>query len=115
MVDDFNDIRKVLIKSSNRYCIDESMFGYCPQVYALGNLPHLLFEKDKPVNLGLQVKVAGDALLKTHLCIDLMEGAHANNLKKYNKEYGAGAGTVIRLHEDWYVKRLCVIIYSTYF
>ena len=81
MVDDFNDIRKVLIKSSNRYCIDESMFGYCPQVYALGNLPHLLFEKDKPVNLGLQVKVAGDALLKTHLCIDLMEGAHANNLK----------------------------------
>ena len=80
LVDDFNDVRKVLIKSSNRYCMDESMFGYWPQVLPTGNLPHITFEKDKPINLGPQVKVMGDVLLKAHLCLDLMEGKEANDL-----------------------------------
>ena len=103
LITDFNDIRKVLIKSSNRYCMDESMIGYRPQTSPSGNLPHISHEQRKPVDLGSELKVMSCCVLRAHLRIELLEGAAPMLDKKYNKEYGSGAGTIIRLHEEWYV------------
>ena len=75
--------------------------GYYPRTTKSGNLAHLLYEKEKPVSLGPELKCMADAILCAHLRVELLEGAVPMHEKKYNRDYGAGAGNVICLHEEW--------------
>ena len=101
LIDDFNDLRRVLIKSSNEYCIDECMIGWCPQTTGSGNVAHISHEKGKPVDLGAELKAMGCAVIRCHLSVEMLEGAAAMIEKKYSRAYGAGSATVLRLQEDW--------------
>ena len=103
LIDDFNDNRRVLVKASNRYCIDECMIGWRPQTTESGNLAHISYEKGKPVDLGPEFKALACALLRCHLAIELLEGALPMQEKKYSRAFGAGTATVLRLQEEWYV------------
>ena len=66
-----------------------------------GNLPHLTYIENKPVDFGVEFKVLMCSAIGCYLRLELMEGQLDMAVKRHNRRMGATAGLCVCMHEEW--------------
>ena len=82
-VEAFNQKRRDLLKTVY-LLMDESMSAWRPKTTKTGGLPNITFEPRKPKPLGTMLKNGVEATTGIMVTQDIVEGADAQRVKKYN-------------------------------
>ena len=99
-VNQYNRIRKQMFPKVRILVLDESMCGWCPRTTKHGGLPHLTFQKRKPVSLGTELKISCCGTTGMIISIELQRGKKPMKFSKYNAQYGHCTGQVLRCIES---------------
>lgn len=103
LVDTCNDHWATLISPGHKITVDESMFAwYGRGSYEEKGMPAVMKIKRKPKGIGCEVKTAADAGSKIMLRMEINEGKDGMKDKKWQKDFGAGTATALRLTEPWH-------------
>ena len=96
-VDQFNAIRKDLLRCYNEVCVDETMCAFKPQKTKTGGLPNITYIFTKPEPLGSEFKNGCCARSGVMLFMELQRGRKGMKDADHNRELGATAGCTLRL------------------
>lgn len=99
-VKQYNRIRRNLFPNIQILVLDESMCGWVPRTTKHGGLPHLTFQKRKPVSLGTEMKTACCGTTGILVNLEVQRGKAEMKLQKYNTKYGHCTGQVLRSIES---------------
>lgn len=83
--------------------VDESMFAW----YGKGNyyedgMPAVMKIKRKPKGVGCEIKTICDSTSRIMIGMEINEGKEEMKSKKWQKEFGAGTATTLRLTKPWH-------------
>ena len=78
------------------------MFAWYGRGGERGGMPAVIKIKRKPRGVGCEVKAVSDATSNIMLHIELNEGKSAMASKRWQKEFGAGTATTLRLTSPWH-------------
>jgi len=99
-IDEFNTIRRTLLRFSRWKVADESMSAWRPRTTALGGLPNISFVVRKPEPLGTEFKTSACPVTGVMTMMEIQRGKEGMKEKRYNRELGATTGCTLRLLED---------------
>ncbi|CAG4949359.1 unnamed protein product [Parnassius apollo] len=98
-----NNKLKDTIRPSAKITVDESMFGwYGIGAYFKDYMPAVMKIKRKPKGVGCEVKTACDSNTNIMMRLEINEDKEAMSTKKWQREFGAGTTTTLRLTEPWH-------------
>lgn len=98
-----NDKLADTIRPGSKITVDESMFAwYGRGAYFKDGMPAVMKIKRKPKGVGCEVKTACDSNTKIMIRLEINEGKEAMSTKKWQREFGAGTATTLRLTEPWH-------------
>ncbi|CAG5033168.1 unnamed protein product [Parnassius apollo] len=97
-----NDKLKDTIRPGAKTTVDESMFAwYGRGAYFKDGMPPVMKIKRKPKGVGCEVKTACNSNTKIMMRLEINESKEAISTKKWQREFGAGTATTLRLTEPW--------------
>lgn len=96
-VDMLNERWKNVIRPGYKITVDESMF-----VWYGRNMPAVMKIRRKPKGIGCEVKNAADSVTNIMLRLEINEGKDEMSKKMWQKDFGAGTATTLRLLEPWF-------------
>lgn len=103
LVDLCNEKWATMISPGYKITVDESMFAwYGRGSYEENGMPAVMKIKRKPKGVGCEVKTAADSGSRIMIQMEINEGKEAMKDKKFQKDFGAGTATTLRLTETWH-------------
>lgn len=83
--------------------VDESMFAwYGKDSYYEDGMPAVMKIKRKPKGVGCEVKTICDSTSRIMIGMEINDGQEEMKNKKWQKDFGAGTATTLRLTEPWH-------------
>ena len=90
------------IRPGHKLTVDESMFAWYGRGGDIGGMPTVIKIKRKPKGVGCEIKSVAYASTNIMLAIEINEGKDTMATKKWQKEFGAGTATTLRLTDTWH-------------